>query len=101
MRRQLRRVQASVGAETKRARAASALLEQRDGPGGGRLVDPVARRIGNKDVALFVHRRAGRPLVALAHSLPRLVARDQRVDGAARTGTAAGCGCRGWGTPPG
>src|SRR4051812_26430461 len=99
MRRQLRRVQASVGAETKRARAASVLLEQRDGARGVRLVDPVARRIGKEDVALFVHRRVGGPLIALAHSLPRLVARDQRVDGAARTGAAAGCECRGWGTP--
>ena len=59
-------------------------LEERYRAGGVRFVDPAVDRVGEEDAAVLVHRRARRRLVGVADLLPRLVAVDQRVDGAAR-----------------
>ena len=87
--RELRRVQPAVGAYTQRACPARVLLEHRHAPRSIRLVDRVARRIGEENVPVLVHCRTCGGGIGLADLLPELVSIDQRVDGAARPGPGA------------
>src|SRR4029079_17674800 len=95
-RRALGGVQAAVGADTQRACARGVLFEYRDALLHVRLVDSVARRIGEEDIAVPVHGRADRGRVCVADLLPRLVAINQGVNGTAWTSAAAGRRYGGW-----
>ena len=84
------RVQAAVGAESKRARPARVFPEDRDAARGVGFVDCVFCQIGKKDVAILVDCRACHRLVEAADLLPWLVAIDQRVHRAARAAASTG-----------